>query len=221
MSNMEININEYLPLRDVVFKNIRDAILSGSLKPNERLMEKELADRLGVSRTPVREALRKLELEGFIEIIPRKGAIVKQVTSKEIKDVLEIRSVLEALAAKSACLKITENEKAQLLKAKEEFENAVRSNNVDLMAQKDVEFHDIIFNATKNERLMQIINNLREQIYRYRITYLYDKKYLENIVKEHVEIYSAIVNKDVDGAEKSSMDHINNQQKAITNSLMM
>lgn len=219
MDNLEININDYLPLREVVFKTIRDAILTGTLRPSERLMENDLAEKLGVSRTPIREALRKLELEGFIEIIPRKGAIVRQITSKEIDDVLEIRGVLEGLAAKKACERMSREQKEKLISVKEEFEEAVKINNVDLMAQKDVEFHDIIFNSTQNERLMIIINNLREQIYRFRVTYLYDKKYLESIIREHNEITSSILEGDGEKAEKTSMVHIYNQQKAVVNLL--
>ena len=92
--SQEINatMNEYLPLRDVVFQTLRQAILRGELEPGERLMEIHLADRLGVSRTPIREAIRKLELEGLVVMIPRRGAIVASITEKDLKDVLMLRS---------------------------------------------------------------------------------------------------------------------------------
>ena len=83
--------NEYLPLRDVVFNNIKDGILTGRLRPGERLLENQLADELGVSRTPIREALRMLEIENLVDLIPRKGAQVKKMSEKDIKDILEIR----------------------------------------------------------------------------------------------------------------------------------
>ena len=85
---LQQNMDEYLPLRDVVFNTLRQAILTGELKPGERLMEIHLADRLGVSRTPIREAMRKLELEGLVVMIPRKGAQVARITEKNLKDVL-------------------------------------------------------------------------------------------------------------------------------------
>ena len=100
-------INEYLPLRDVVFQTLRQAILYGELKPGERLMEVHLAERLGVSRTPIREAIRKLELEGLVVMIPRRGAVVASITEKDLKDVLEVRRTLEILACEVACERIT------------------------------------------------------------------------------------------------------------------
>ena len=93
--NFEVNMNEYLPLRDVVFNTLRQAILRGELKPGERLMEIQLANKLGVSRTPIREAIRKLELEGLVLMIPRKGAEVAEITEKSLRDVLEVRRALE------------------------------------------------------------------------------------------------------------------------------
>ena len=105
--NLKVNMNEYLPLRDVVFNTLRDAILKGELEPGERLMEIQLAERLGVSRTPIREAIRKLELEGLVVMIPRRGAIVASITEKDLKDVLEVRRTLEIMAAEIACDRIT------------------------------------------------------------------------------------------------------------------
>ena len=98
-SNFKVNMNEYLPLRDVVFNTLRQAILRGELKPGERLMEIQLANKLGVSRTPIREAIRKLELEGLVLMIPRKGAEVAEITEKNMRDVLEVRKALEELDA--------------------------------------------------------------------------------------------------------------------------
>ncbi len=95
---LQQNMDEYLPLRDVVFNTLRQAILTGELKPGERLMEIHLADRLGVSRTPIREAMRKLELEGLVVMIPRKGAQVARITEKNLKDVLEVSRALDMLA---------------------------------------------------------------------------------------------------------------------------
>ena len=106
-TKFNINTNEYLPLRDVVFNTLRDAILTGKLVPGERLMENQLAEKLGVSRTPVREALRMLELENLVELVPRKGAQVLDMTEKDIVNILEIRSALEGLATSLACKKMT------------------------------------------------------------------------------------------------------------------
>ena len=92
---LKMDVNDYLPLRDVVFNTLRQAILRGEMEPGERLMEIQLAQKLGVSRTPIREAIRKLELEGLVIMIPRKGAEVAHITEKDMRDVLEVRCTLE------------------------------------------------------------------------------------------------------------------------------
>ena len=105
--DFQLEMNEYLPLRDVVFQTLRQAILKGELKPGERLMEIQLAEKLGVSRTPIREAIRMLEQEGLAVTMPRKGAEVAKMTLKDMEDVLEIREALDELAVKIACDKIS------------------------------------------------------------------------------------------------------------------
>ena len=125
--NFKVNMNEYLPLRDVVFNTLRQAILRGELKPGERLMEIQLANKLGVSRTPIREAIRKLELEGLVLMIPRKGAEVAEITEKNMRDVLEVRKALEELAVQLACEKITDEEIEEMKKAAEEFKMILKA----------------------------------------------------------------------------------------------
>ena len=124
-SNFKVNMNEYLPLRDVVFNTLRQAILRGELKPGERLMEIQLANKLGVSRTPIREAIRKLELEGLVLMIPRKGAEVAQITEKNMQDVLEVRKALEELSVQLACERITPEQVEDFLKENIDHENAL------------------------------------------------------------------------------------------------
>ena len=132
-------------------------------------MEIHLADKLGVSRTPIREAIRKLELEGLVTMIPRRGAEVAQITEKNLRDVLEVRRALDALAVELACERITEDELAELKKACENFELETKRGNANQVAQADVELHDIILKASGNERLMQMISKLSQQMYRYRL----------------------------------------------------
>ena len=171
---LRLNMNEYLPLRDVVFNTLREAILKGELKPGERLMELQLAAKLGVSRTPIREAIRMLEQEGLAVTVPRKGAEVAKMTEKDMEDVLVIRATLDELAVELACDAITEEQLAQLQRARREFENRILSKDLKKIAQADVDFHDAIYQATGNARLMAMLSNLREQMYRYRVEYLKD-----------------------------------------------
>mgnify|MGYP000833483630 CR=1 FL=1 len=166
-SDFSVNMNEYLPLRDVVFNTLRQAILKGELKPGERLMEIQLAQKLGVSRTPIREAIRKLELEGLVIMIPRKGAEVAHITEKDMRDVLEVRCTLEELAVALACKNVTPERIMDLRAANKVFESAIVSKDVVNIVDADVQFHDTIYAMTDNDRLIQIINKLREQMYRY------------------------------------------------------
>lgn len=212
---LQINMDEFLPLRDVVFNTLRRAILTGELKPGERLMEIHLANQLGVSRTPIREAIRKLELEGLVIMIPRRGAEVAQITEKNLKDVLEVRRALDALCAELACDRITEEEKQKLKKACDDFEQATVTGDATTIAAADVALHDIIVEATGNKRLIQLINNLSEQMYRYRFEYIKDENQHGNLVEEHRMIYESIIRQDKEKAAQAAKLHIDNQEKSI------
>lgn len=211
----DVTMDEFLPLRDVVFNTLRKAILTGELRPGERLMEIHLANRLGVSRTPIREAIRKLELEGLVIMIPRRGAEVAQITEKSLKDVLEVRRALDALCVELACDRIDEEATQQLKKACEEFERATETKDATTIAKADVELHDIIVRATGNQRLIQLINNLSEQMYRYRFEYIKDENRHDNLIDEHRMIYESIVKRDKEGAARAAKIHIDNQEKSI------
>jgi len=213
--NLSMQMNEFLPLRDVVFNTLRQAILTGELKPGERLMEIHLANKLGVSRTPIREAIRKLELEGLVTMIPRRGAEVAQITEKSMNDVLEIRSALDALCVELACERITQEDTGRLKQACEAFEAAVRTKDIKKIARADVELHDIIAQATGNQRLIQLINNLSEQMYRYRFEYIKDISQHQRLIDEHRMIYESIEKKDKETASQAAHVHIDNQKKAI------
>lgn len=219
INDFSVAMDEYLPLRDVVFNTLRKAILKGELKPGERLMEIALAERLGVSRTPVREAMRKLELEGLVVMIPRRGAQVANITEKDLNDVLEVRIALENLSIENACARMTEEQLAELKKAGRYFEETIKEGNLVKLAEADVAFHEVIYKASDNRRLNQVLNNLREQIYRYRVEYLKEEETRNVLVKEHEEIYEAIKNRDVKKAQEISFRHIENQREAIIRSI--
>lgn len=219
MNDFSVDMNEYLPLRDVVFNTLRRAILKGELKPGERLMEIALAERLGVSRTPVREAMRKLELEGLVVMIPRRGAQVANITEKDLNDVLEVRIALENLSIQKACACMTQEQLEELKEAARKFESMTEIGNLVKLAEADVDFHEVIYRSSDNRRLNQVLNNLREQIYRYRVEYLKDEDTRKILVKEHEEIYEAIKARDVKKAQEISYRHIENQREAIMRSI--
>ena len=207
----EVKMDEFLPLRDVVFNTLRQAILRGELKPGERLMEIQLANKLGVSRTPIREAIRKLELEGLVLMIPRKGAEVAEITEKNMLDLLEVRRALEELAVKLACERITEEEIQELKDAADAFQKILSAKDITKIAEADEAFHDVIFKSTGNDRLIQLLNSLREQMYRYRLEYLKREEYHPQLLEEHQQIIDRITRKDQSEAAELIDRHIGNQ----------
>ncbi|MBR0410217.1 MAG: GntR family transcriptional regulator [Eubacterium sp.] len=212
-------MNEYLPLRDVVFKTLRRAIVTGEFAPGERLMEITLANRLGVSRTPVREAIRKLELEGLVTMIPRKGAQVARITERSLREVIEVRSVLEEFAASLACQRMDENDMREMKEIHEQFIRAVKAHDIMKIVDSDEKFHDAIFKAAKNDRLLSIIANLREQFYRYRLEYVRDIEDCSQLTGEHQQLMSAIFRHDEETARRMMKTHIGNQQERVLEQL--
>ncbi len=212
---LDINIDEYLPLREVVFKTLRNAIIQGEFQPGERLMEITLAKKLGVSRTPVREAIRMLELEGLVVMIPRKGAEVANITVKDLKDALEVRMALESLSVKLACERIDEEGKEELKSACMKFKEAINSKLVPAIVEADEQFHNAIYKASKNPKLINMAQNLREQVYRYRVEYVKDFSYHDNLIREHDQITMAILKGDKENAQKVMDEHIYNQEQIV------
>ena len=213
--DLTLNMDAYLPLRDVVFNTLREAILKGELKPGERLMELQLAAKLGVSRTPIREAIRMLEQEGLAVTLPRKGAEVAKMTEKDMEDVLQIREALDELAAKIACEQISEEQLEELVATMHEFEESTKTDNVKKIAEADVKFHDNIYQSTGNPKLVNMLNNLREQMYRYRVEYLKDENNYPTLMKEHKDIVEGLVRKNKMQVTETMHQHVKNQAVAV------
>jgi DNA-binding GntR family transcriptional regulator len=217
----QASMQAYLPLREVVFHTLRQAILKGELQPGERLMEVALAKDLGVSRTPIREAIRKLELEGLVLMVPRRGAQVAEITEKSLRDVLEVRGALEELAVTLACSRMDPQEAKELRKAAKVFEESLAQEDVTTIAEADVAFHDVIYQATKNQKLLQLASNLREQMYRYRVEYLKHVDSYEKLVEEHEQLMNALDAKNEVRALEVTKQHIGNQERAVLASLRL
>ncbi len=215
--NLKLKMDEYLPLRDVVFNTLREAILRGDLKPGDRLMEIQLAEKLGVSRTPIREAIRMLENEGLAVTFPRKGATVAAMTTKDMEDVLQIREALEELAVRLACDRITEEGIESLRKNMQAFEDSIKNGNIKSIAKCDEDFHDIIFESSGNPRLVSLLNNIREQMYRYRIEYLKDPNSYPALLQEHKAIFNGITKRSKDDVATVMRCHISNQIDCVKN----
>ena len=219
MNELKLDIDEYIPLRDVVFNTLRSAIITGKLPPGERLMEIKLANELGVSRTPVREALRKLEKEGLVITTARKGAEVAPINERDLKEVLEIRKSLESLACQLAAQKITEDQVEDLRDMNRAIAAAVDRKDTEAITQMDIEFHEIIYAVTENRRLIDMLHQLKEHILRYRLQYIKDMKNKKAIVDEHEKIIKALEAHNVKAARKEIERHIELQERYILNNL--
>ena len=204
----KLNLDNYKPLRDVVFENLRGALLEGKLKSGQRLMEVQLAEQLGVSRTPIREAIRKLELEGLVLMLPRKGAYVADMSFKDLIDVLEIRATLEGLAASLASERRRDEDIKGLEKLAKEFEDSVKNGDIESVLKKDIEFHEYIFSLANNNKLYQLINSIWEQVHRFRVMYVSDYEASLSLVDEHNKILQAIKDGNCELAKKYATDHI-------------
>ncbi len=220
MADLKLNFDEYIPLRDIVFKTLREAIITGDLKPGERLMEIKLADELGVSRTPVREAIRKLELEGLVIMTARKGAEVAPINEKDLKEVLEIRKSLESLACELACRNVTDENIEEIKAINREIEEAVQRGDIETITHKDVIFHDMINSLSRNNRLVSMLHQLKEHIYRYRFEYIKDMRNKGTIVEEHEKIIEAFIERNGKNAKREIESHIEVQEKYILNTLI-
>lgn len=212
---MPIKLDNYKPLREIVFETMRQAIISGHLKPGERLMEVQMAEELGVSRTPVREAIRKLELEGFVVMVPRKGAYVAALSLKDIADVFEIRGALEGLAAGLAAERATEEELEELERMLVLIAECIEKHDVSTIIDIDTRFHDLLYAASRNDRLKHILSNLREQIQRFRAQSLARPGRLKRALTEHKAIVEALQQRDPDLAQRLAQEHIENAENEL------
>ena len=212
---LKLNMDAYLPLREVVFHTLRDAILKGELEPGERLMELHLANQLGVSRTPIREAIRMLEQEGLAITVPRRGAQVARMTEKDLEDVLEIRDALDGLAVSAASKHMTGKDFKELETAMQNFEQAVTQGEVRQIVEADEVFHNVIYQAANNPKLSTIVQNLKEQMYRYRYEYVKDNADYKMLIEEHQNIIKGLREKNLEYVKKVMHDHLKHQVEGV------
>ena len=212
---LNFDLQNHRPLREIVYEELKRQILIGEIAPGTRMMEVELADDMGVSRTPVREAIRKLEKEGLVSIEPRRGAYASDISIKDMVDVMEVRQDLEGMAAGLAAAKATDSEKADLITATEEYRNAVESGDVEEIIKWDEAFHKLIVNCSGNKTLVQLISQVQELALRFRYIYYDDFSRFEGQPMEHKEIVEAILSNDAEKARKAADEHISRLKEFI------
>ena len=214
---LNFDLQNHRPLREIVYEELKRQILVGEISPGTRMMEVELADVMGVSRTPVREAIRKLEKEGLVTIEPRKGAYASNISIKDMVDVLEVRQGLEGMAAAIASGKITERQKADLLNVVEKYKAAVESANIEEIIKYDEEFHSMIISISGNKTLMQVFSTVQELALRFRYIYYDDFNRYESMPREHQLIEEAIMSGDAEKARVAAGDHVSKLKEFILN----
>ncbi len=212
MANYDVKseVNDKFSLRGRVYHKIRDNILSGVYKENEELKEVSIGEELGVSRTPVREAFRQLELEGLIQIIPNKGAYVTGITIKDVEDIYMMRSKLEGLAARWATTNITKEQMEEMEENIYLSEFHASKGHMEQIAVLDNRFHEIIYEACNSKMLEHQLRDFHEYVLRVRKRTLSQFKRSTESTKEHREIMEAIKAGDADRAEEAANRHIVN-----------
>ena len=207
--------NNSLSLGGRVFVKLENDILNGKYLQGESLNESRVAGELEVSRTPVREAIRQLELEGLVAFIPNKGAIVKGLSKEDISDIFEIRMKIEGLAAKRAAMNITAVQLNELKEAVDFEEYYTKHDNTEQVLKMDSKFHEIIFKASGSRLLNRTLTSFHHYIQRARSLSLKDKKRAKTALEEHRAIMKAIENSDRDKAEMLMSEHIKNASESI------
>ncbi|BAI81066.1 transcriptional regulator, GntR family [Deferribacter desulfuricans SSM1] len=211
------DILETKPLREKIADRIRADIIKGVYKDGERLIEPKLAENLGISRTPVREALRQLENEGFIEIIPRKGAVVKRMTLDDVDNLYMIKANLEGLAARQAIKYISDNDIKEMERLNERFLLLAKRDEdvVEEYLKYNVDFHNVFIQLSKNDKLIEILEGLSKNFQRIKGMLISKSERALKAYNEHLEIIKAFQSRDPNKAEMKVRWHIENSWQYI------
>lgn len=202
-----MRLKKHKTLREQIVSSLRESIVKGELRSGQKLTEPELAEKLGISRTPIREAFRQLESEGFLTVIPRRGAVVSSLTRKEIQEFYEIKSLLEGYAARVAAERITKKDIDKLKKLNEQLEALIEVDDVEAFFRKNNEFHNTFIALCGNEKLLEIRRNLVQKFLRFRLQALAVPGRLMGSVKQHRLIIRALAKKDGRLAEAIVIKH--------------
>lgn len=212
---LNFDIQNHKPLREMVYEELKMQILKGSIIPGTRMMEVELAEEMGVSRTPIREAIRKLEKEGLVTIEPRRGAYASMISTEDMVEILEVRQDLEGLAAYFAADRMTEEQMKELRKESDSYNDAVKRGNMEDMIKHDTRFHHIIVESCRNKILVQMIEQLQELVLRFRYIYYDNFRRAENMPEEHEAIVTAIGEGNADKARAAADIHIERLKELV------
>lgn len=214
---LNFDIQNHRPLREMVYEELKMQILTGAIVPGTRMMEVELAETMGVSRTPIREAIRKLEKEGLVTIRPRRGAYASSISTQDMLEILEVRQNMEGLAAYFAASRMTPDQLDTLKQLSGKYNEAVNAGNTEDMIEYDTKFHRCIVDSCNNKVLVQMIEQLQEMVLRFRYIYYDTFRRAENMPEEHQAIYDAIACGDEDAARAAADVHIDRLKTLVSN----
>ena len=216
---MKLSMASKISQKEKSYQGIKQAIISYEIKPGEPLVEKQIANKLGVSRTPVREALKELKSDGLVKIIPRKGAFVAEISSRDIEEIFLLREILECAAIKIAISRIKGEDLIEIESTFNSINNDIERKSYKDVLYADIKFHNFIVNSSGNRRLCQFIGMLNEQIYRLRYLSATVPGRLSKSLQEHEGILEALKKRDKDLAEQRLRQHIRNIKNNILNIL--
>jgi DNA-binding GntR family transcriptional regulator len=205
---INFTLQNHKPLREIVYEELKRQIMVGEIAPGTRMMEVELAEETGVSRTPVREAIRKLEKEGLVTIEPRRGAYASDISAKDMVDILEVRQDLEGMAAGIAAQKITDEGRIELENIARKYKESVDKEDIEEIIKNDEAFHKYIVGLSGNKTLIKMVSQVQELALRFRYIYYQDFSRFKNQPSEHQAIVDAIAGGDVAGARKFAEEHL-------------
>lgn len=212
---LNFDIQNHKPLREMVYEELKMQILTGAIIPGTRMMEVELADEMGVSRTPIREAIRKLEKEGLVTIEPRRGAYASMISTEDMVAILEVRQDLEGLAALFAADRMQKEQLEELKDECAKYDDAVEHGSMEDMIKHDTRFHRIIVDSCHNKILVQMIEQLQELVLRFRYIYYDNFKRAENMPEEHAAILKAIEDGNAAEARAAADVHIDRLKELV------
>jgi DNA-binding GntR family transcriptional regulator len=213
----------FVPMRPIrkeslgsrVFEQIKGMILRGEIPPGKRIIENELADSMGISRTPVREALHKLQAEGFLNPLPKGGYIVRGLTVSEVEETFDIRSILESFAAHLAAIRYSEEELIPLEEKIEEFQRSLDKGNLRELTRINTDFHELLYALSRSPRLIKMINDLRAEIFLLRKVMLNSMDMARLSNKDHREMVKAIRKREAKKVESLVREHILRGKKFV------
>lgn len=200
-------------LTSMIFEKIREDILIGKYTSGEKIVEAKLADEFGVSRTPVREALKQLELDGLVDNIPNRGVIVKGISNQDVEDIYTIRIAIEGIAVKWAIERMAESDLQKMKEIFELMEFYTFKNDLDKIAELNTKFHETIYNATQSRYLEHVLRDFQYFMKTTRYKSLRSPGRMESTLEEHREILEAFIERDPDRAANAILKHVNNSRE--------